>query len=156
MLLKSACLLGLKPCKLEICCKQTSFLLLADYMLGLPFDPEDGGSRFLQNIGELQLDYSLMCFTVTAVVRTSTCHAFLAADYMASNNGLKDSTSGHGLYESSTPSFSWSNRKMTPLQRVNNYASAFCTSREYLPNTSKRSLCGRRENYLCSSQEAPS
>jgi hypothetical protein len=83
MFLKSTYLVGLTPCKLEVCCKQTSFLLLADYMLGLPFDPEDGGSRFLQNIGELVLDYSLMFFIVTAVVRTSICHAFLAASYMA-------------------------------------------------------------------------
>jgi hypothetical protein len=73
----------LTPCKLKFAARKQANKLLADYMLGLPSDTEDGGSRFLQKIGELLLDYSLMCFIVTAVVRTSICHAFLAADYMA-------------------------------------------------------------------------
>lgn len=104
--------------------------MYADSMLGLPFHPEDGGHRSLLNTGELLLHYSLLCFIVTGVVKTSICHAFLAADYMASEDGLKDCRSGDGLYESTTSAVSGSNRKITPLQRVNNSASAIGTSRE--------------------------
>jgi hypothetical protein len=32
-------------------------LLLAASLLGLLFDPEDGGAMFLQNAGEVLLDY---------------------------------------------------------------------------------------------------
>jgi hypothetical protein len=35
-------------------------LLLADYLFGLLFDPEDGGSMFLQNVVELLLDYNAL------------------------------------------------------------------------------------------------
>jgi hypothetical protein len=30
------------------------------FLLGLPFDPEDGRSKFLQSVGEFLLDYVLL------------------------------------------------------------------------------------------------
>jgi hypothetical protein len=37
--------------------KQNTYLLPIDYLLGLFFHPTDRGRMFLQNVGELLLDY---------------------------------------------------------------------------------------------------
>jgi hypothetical protein len=38
-----------------------TYLLHACFLLGLFFDPEDGGDMFLRNVGRLAMDYTTLC-----------------------------------------------------------------------------------------------
>jgi hypothetical protein len=73
-----------------------SFLILAGDLLGVLFNPEEGGSMVFQNISELLLDvasnYIIECMSDKSLVYTYLCNQICAGHFQTEKRAVSSST----------------------------------------------------------------